>query len=231
MSRSPLPVILVVAALCAVPDAVGAAQPQARPAQGGKPAKPAKPAGGIYKWVDDKGVTHYGQSIPPEYRDNAATEMNRRGLTVREIDAAAKPEDPQTLEEKARRDKEEKKRLHEQRRRDLALINTYNSAKEIDDARDRSLVFPMQALGNLEPRRRKAQERLTNLEAQRTALVKANKPVPDHLEEEVGEAKLEADALRTEMDQHTAQIAAIRTRFEADRKRFLELTEARALKP
>jgi hypothetical protein len=182
--------------------------------------------GRIYKWVDEKGVTHYGQSIPPEYRDNAATEMNRRGLTVREIDQAAEPEDPQALEEKARRDKEQRKQQAEQRRRDLALMNTYRSVKEIDEARDRNLAFPMQALRNLEPRYKKARDRLGNLQAQQDALVKADKPVPGYLEEDIGAARLEADALRAEMDRHTAQIAAIRARFEADRKRYVELTAA-----
>lgn len=224
MFRDPLlPVILALAALCAVPEAVGAAQPQARPTPG---AKPAKPAGGIYKWVDENGVTHYGQSIPPEYRDGAATEMNRRGLTVRQIDPAAKPEDPQALEEKARREREERKRQAEQRRRDLALMNTYSSVKEIDEARDRNLAFPTQALRNLEPRHKKAQDRLASLQTQQDALSKVDKPVPEHLQEDISEAKAEADALRAEMDRHAAQIAVIRARFEADRKRYLELTAA-----
>jgi hypothetical protein len=45
----------------------------------------AMAGGRIYKWTDEKGVTHYGESIPPEYRDQAATEMNQRGLALRKI--------------------------------------------------------------------------------------------------------------------------------------------------
>ena len=34
------------------------------------------------------------------------------------------------------------------------------------------------------------------------------------------------EALRADIDRHAAQIATIRTRYEADRKRFIELTES-----
>ena len=65
--RSPSPILLALAVLPAVPAAVAAAQP--KPAS---PARSAKPGGQMYKWVDENGVTHYGQTIPPEYRDQAA---------------------------------------------------------------------------------------------------------------------------------------------------------------
>ena len=35
----------------------------------------------IFKWVDEKGVTHYGETIPTEYKDQAATEMSKHGIT------------------------------------------------------------------------------------------------------------------------------------------------------
>ena len=75
-----------------MPDAVDAAQPTPA-SQASKPGQPAKRAGQMYKWVDENGVTHYGQTIPPEYRDQAAEEMNRRGMTVRRIEPAGTPEE------------------------------------------------------------------------------------------------------------------------------------------
>lgn len=226
--RSSFPVILALAVCLAVPGEVDAAQPKAKaktPAP--KSGQTAKRAGQIYKWVDEDGVTHYGQAIPPEYRDNAAEEMNRNGMTVRQIEPATTPEERRALEEKAQREMEEQKRLAEQRRRDRALINTYGSAQEIDAARERNLALPTQTLRNLAPHLKKAQARLAKLQAQRDELAKTGKPVPEYLVEDIEALQLEVQTLRNDMDRQAAQIAAIKTRYDADRKRFIELTELR----
>jgi uncharacterized protein DUF4124 len=194
-------------------DAVGAAQPgETR-------------VGRIFKWTDEKGVVHYGQSIPPEYRDQAATEMNKQGLTIKRIDAAATPEQRKAAEEKARLQKEEQKKVFEQRRRDTALLNTYTSTREIDEAKERSLSVPQQAIRGLEPRLKVAQERLTGLEGQADAIRKSGKPVPDHLKEDIADQKLEVDGMRAEIDRHRTQIDAIKNRYDADKQRYMELTQ------
>jgi uncharacterized coiled-coil protein SlyX len=170
-------------------------------------------------------VTHYGQAIPMEYRDQGGAEMNKRGLTVRHIDPVATPEQRQAAEDKARRDKEEQKRMFEQRRRDTALLNTYTSSREIDDARERNLALPVQAIRGLEPRMKKSEERLAELESRAANLEKAGKAVPEHLNEEIADQKLELDGMRADIGRHQSQIEAIRARFENDKQRYIELTQ------
>ena len=196
-------------------------------AEGAAAAQPGTPprAGRIYKWVDEHGVTHYGQAIPSEYRDQGAAEMNKRGITVNRIDPAATPEQRRAVEERAVREREEQKRLFEQRRRDTALMNTYTSPREIDEARERSLSVPMQVIKTLEPRQKRAQERLDALQKQAADLQKAGRPVPEHLKEDIAEQKAELDGMRLERERLEAQITAIRARYDADRQRYIELTE------
>jgi hypothetical protein len=223
--RNPCPILLALVLILAVPAAVDAAQP--KPAsRAPKAGQSAKPGGQMYKWVDENGVTHYGQTIPPEYTDEAAQELNRRGMTVRRIEPAGTVQERRALEEKLEREREEQKRLADQRRRDRALVNTYGSAEEIDAARDRNLALPIQTLRNLEPRIKRAQARLAKLEAQRDELSQAGKTVPDYVLEDIEAERREVGSLRGDMDRQSAQIATIRTRYEADRKRFIELTEA-----
>jgi predicted RNase H-like nuclease (RuvC/YqgF family) len=179
----------------------------------------------IFKWVDEKGVTHYGESIPPEYKDQASTEMSKHGLTVRKIDAATTGNDQKkAAEEKAARDREEKQRAFEQRRRDMALMNTYTSAREIDEHRERTLQVPMQTLKGLEPRLKKAQDRLASLQGQAAALAKKGKST-EMLEQDIADEKAEIDSLKADMDRGQAQIEAIKAKFDADKKRFLELSQ------
>jgi hypothetical protein len=179
----------------------------------------------IFKWTDEKGVTHYGEAIPPEYKDQASTEMSKHGLTVRKIDAAATGnEQKKAAEEKAIKDREEKQRAFEQRRRDMALMNTYTSAREIDEHRERTLQVPMQTLKGLEPRLKKAQDRLASLQGQAAALAKKGKST-DVVDQDIADEKAEIDSLKADMERGQAQIEAIKAKFDADKKRYLELSQ------
>ncbi len=182
-------------------------------------------AGRIYKWTDEKGVTHYGEAIPAEYRDQAAAEMSKTGVTVKRIDAVATPEQRRAADERARLEREEQKRLFEQRRRETALLNTYTSAREIEDARERSLLLPQQAIRGLQPRLKKAEDRLKSLQDQADAIQKSGKNVPEHLRDDVGDQKLEVESLRADIGRYQTQIEAIKTRFDADKARYIELTQ------
>jgi phage protein D len=185
----------------------------------------AAAAAKIYKWTDEKGVTHYGESIPPEYKDQGAAEMTTQGITVRKWDPASKVDPRKVTEEKAAHEREEKQRAFEQRRRDMALVNTYTSPKEIDDARERTLQFPMQAIRALDSRLKRAQEKLTALEEQAASLSKAGKRVPDGLEQDIVDQKVEVDTIKAEIDRHQAQVQAVKAKYEEDKKRYLELTQ------
>ena len=178
----------------------------------------------IFKWVDEKGVTHYGETIPPEYKDQAATEMSKHGITVRKLDAAPTANEARkAAEEKAIKDREEKQRAFEQRRRDMALMNTYTSAREIDEHRERTLQLPVQTIKGLEPRLKKAKERLVNLQSQAAALAQKGKSA-EGLEQDIADEKAEIESLKADMERSQAQIEAIKVKFDADKKRFMELS-------
>jgi len=179
----------------------------------------------IFKWVDEKGVTHYGETIPPEYKNQASTEMSKHGVTVRKVEAANTGlEQKKAAEEKAIKDREEKQRAFEQRRRDMALMNTYTSAREIDEHRERTLQVPMQTLKGVEPRLKKAQDRLASLQSQAAALAKKGKPT-DLLDQDIADEKAEIDSMKADMDRGLAQIEAIKVKFDVDKKRYLELSQ------
>jgi predicted RNase H-like nuclease (RuvC/YqgF family) len=106
----------------------------------------------------------------------------------------------------------------------MALMNTYTSAREIDEHRERTLQLPMQTMKGLEPQLKRAQERLAMLQSQAAALAKKGKPT-DIVEQEIADQKAELDSLKADMERGQAQIEAIKVKFDADKKRFLELTQ------
>lgn len=102
-------------------------------------AMPGANAAGLVKWVDEKGVTHYGDAVPPEYASRGTTELSRHGVVLNKTEAAMTAEQKKAKDEQQAREKIEQKKATEQQRRDVAIFSTYTSDKEIDVVRDRTL--------------------------------------------------------------------------------------------
>jgi len=88
----------------------------------------------LYKWVDEQGLTHYGDRIPPEYASQEQHIVNSQGIETARIDAQKTPEQ-MAAEEQKRLDAEQAAR------RDKNLLNTYGSVAEIERLRDQRLAL------------------------------------------------------------------------------------------
>jgi len=109
--------IIVVAAICLFPLLAGAQQRAA------------------YTWVDNDGVRHYGDSIPPEYADLPKDVINEHGVTIGHIRGVKTAEEVEAerIEAEATLQKEL------QIRADGALLLTYQTVAEIEMHRDRKV--------------------------------------------------------------------------------------------
>lgn len=117
------------------------------------------PAQAVFKCTDDKGVTHYGDTMPPQCSKRDVTEYSKEGDVVRRFDAPLTTEQLRTREEAAQKRSEELRLIREQRQKDLALIGTYGSEREFDVARDGDLV-------ELDGRKKTLATRIGEVEAQ-----------------------------------------------------------------
>ena len=98
--------------------------------------------GRVYKWVDNEGVVHYGDSIPAEYAELPKQVLNDHGVTVEHLQGKKTPEEIEA--DRRARKLELEKEL--QRRADQALLATYLSVDEILLHRDRRVeLFQAQA--------------------------------------------------------------------------------------
>lgn len=189
---------------------------------------PSAMAGKLYKWVDEKGRVHYSEQMPPEMVNRASTVLDKRGRIVRRNDAVSAEGTAQPTTQELARKRADEKRALEQARRDRAIMATYTSESEIDLARDRALATPTQALKGLEPRLKIAVERVDGFRKQQQAHVKAGKPVPDGLAEDLARAQGDLERLRAEYRAKEAEIEQIRAKYDADRERFRELSTSEA---
>ena len=109
----------------------------------------------VYKWVDEDGQVHYGDSIPAQYSDLPKQVLNEHAVKVQDIEG--RKTDEQRAAEAAAAELQMQKDL--QARADQALLATYLSVEEIVMHRDRRVeLFQAQArvtelyLRNLERR-------------------------------------------------------------------------------
>jgi hypothetical protein len=95
-----------------------------------------------YRWLDDDGVVHYGDSIPPEYAEKPKQVLNEHGVIIQYLEGRKTAE--QLEAERVARDL--KVQIELQRRADQALLATYINVEEITMHRDRRIeLFQAQA--------------------------------------------------------------------------------------
>ncbi len=78
-----------------------------------------------YRWVDEQGVVHYGDHIPPQYATQDRTILNSQGVEVGHLEAQKSPEQ-QAAEARARAE------AMKQKQHDAFLVTTYTSVKDIE---------------------------------------------------------------------------------------------------
>jgi len=179
---------------------------------------------GVYSWVDDDGVRHYGDKIPPEYSEKPADILNKHGVAVDQREGKKTEEQ---LAEEARL-AELKLQQDLQFRADKALLSTYISIEEIEMHRDRRVeLFKAQA--------RVTELYLRNLSRRLNQLKKeagrykpyssdpAAEPIDPSLVEEIGETETAIARHEGNLKQFRDQEQTIIERFEGDIQRFRKI--------
>jgi len=171
-------------------------------------------SGKILKWVDDKGITHYGDSIPSQYADRDNSEINSQGITIRKNHI--KPKE-QTVLEIANQD---------QTRRDRALLASYTTEQEIDLARDRNLQMDVIAIDGLKQRHDTVSKKLADNQKLADGFNNRKKPLPQFLTDNLQDNQAELARIDLQMKAHQGNMDAVRQRFDNDKQRFINLKAA-----
>ncbi len=96
-------------------------------------------AADTYRWIDEHGVVHYGDSVPSEFARTEQQVLNSQGVTISIIEGY-KTLEQRAVEERIRIEQERVAReISKRQARDSILLNTYLSVEEIERLRDRRL--------------------------------------------------------------------------------------------
>ena len=201
------------------------------------------PAQATFKCVDEKGVTHYGDTMPPQCAKKEVTEISKSGSLIRKYDAPLTPEQLKAREEERLRQAEGQRRAAEQRQKDLALLSTFGSEREFDVSRDRDLV-------QLDARIKVLKQRMTEVDVQLAKLktemefydsasakntrdnkggntkgsktIKATE-VPERLTQALSRANADRSGLDEEVSRVERDKVAVAARYDADKARWKKM--------
>ncbi len=187
-------------------------------------AADASSSGGakVYRWVDDKGVVHYGDSVPPEYSQSERSVLNKQGVEVGHVEGG---KNPQQLADQARAANAAQQRAQH----DQFLLATYLSAHDIEQLRDERLSL-------MDAQIKAASLYIDTLTTRLTALQDramrfkpySSEPnarrMPDDLAEELVHTLNESRTQHVALEAKRHEEVEARAQFDDDIQRYRELT-------
>jgi hypothetical protein len=183
--------------------------------------KSSSQKGIAYRWVDEQGVVHYGDHIPPQYATQERAVLNSQGVEVGHLDAQKSPE-AQAADARVR-EKQMKQKQH-----DAFLVSTYTSEKDIEALRD-------VRLDQLKGQRAAAEQYVESLRVRLATLQSRAltyqpyserqdaRRMPDDLAENLVRTVNELHEQTTALTTNTEAETSLRSQFQADIERYREL--------
>ena len=180
----------------------------------------------IYVCKDAAGHTLTSDRPIAECSARPMREMDRNGITRREIPAPLTADEKQKNEEDARARRAEEIAAVEQRRNDSAILSRFRSEDDIVDSGRRNVAIVQENVKRETQVLSAAGKRQQAVEAELAQLPDGNAR-PAYLRQRLEEADRSVGGSRRRLDDYEAEILQINTRTDATLKRFRELRRER----
>ena len=177
-----------------------------------------------YKWVDDKGVVHYTDKIPPEAVNRATSSSTSRAFRSRRPSPRSPASSSRRRRRKTSARSSSRRSARSIDRRDRALLSTYTMESEIDLARRRALSTIEQQMQSSTAYSLQLNKRKGELDGKKGAL--GDKPVPPVLERELANINVELAKQNDLVAAKQKEVVLVNARYDADKKRWRELRAA-----
>jgi len=177
----------------------------------------------MYKCVDAKGKVYYTQVPPKECLGMDTQEISRQGRVTKRTEGALTPEQEAAREEERKKRQEQEIAAREEKRKIQALLNTYSSEKDLEEARGRALKDNEVAIQESEKRIAGAEKRKKELDQEKEFFLK--KPMPPKLAQDIKSNEIEIRNQIELLDAKKKQVANINAKYDEDKRRYLELTK------
>ena len=180
----------------------------------------------VYRWVDENGEVHHGNSVPPEYRDLGWERIGPNGLVLERVERALTPEERDALRAERIRQAEIEAKQRDQATRDRLLLAAYRSEQDLLDAMEQQVASLDSQRATMQTSLNLASERFESLVRRAAQIVREGGNVTPELTENIEDARAEIADLRANMANLVQQEREIRERFTAELQRYRQLSDS-----
>lgn len=168
----------------------------------------------MYRCKDENGRTYYTDRPGVACQGRETDEMTKQGIVLDRPDSGRPGESS-----------EERRARMAQERADRALLQTYSSEEQIEEAKQRTLQTPLLGVKYAKKKLAIYNERLNELRERESAMMERSETVPLELIDDIDTTL--SDIARLEYDLETKQrmVDRIVDRYEADKERYRELVK------
>lgn len=177
----------------------------------------------LFKWVDDNGITHFGETIPPEYANKDNVLLDEKGRVIKRNEKITEAE-RRAQEEEAVKKRVGDSAAAEQRRKDISLLNTYSSEQEIELARTRNLQQIEARTSHLQMMKKSAEANLKSFQTEAENKAKNKKAIPDSLQQDIMESQGRLKKITQNLATIEEKAGILNATYDDEKKRFRELT-------
>jgi hypothetical protein len=178
----------------------------------------------LYKYIDANGSVVYSDKIPASAAGKPNEQLNRQGTVTKRNEGAMTPEQLAAKEADRKRKLDEDMAAKEEKRKNMALLNTYSSEQDVSEARARALKANAEAV-------EEAQRKLADVHKRKQALAAEaeffkKKPMPGQLKQDI-QVNEAAIVSHTELlDKKKKEIEVINAKYDEDLRRYRELVKS-----
>lgn len=177
----------------------------------------------IYMCKDASGRTITSDRPIPECAGRAVRELDKTGVTRREIPAPLTAEQKRQAKLQEEERKAEEAVADEQRRNDRAIRTRYRNEAEIGVARQRALMPVEEQMRREKAALSAAEKQQMQAQVESDAYKQKNTPVPAGVQKRADDAHKEVGSIRQALAQHEAEAAQINANYDATLQRYREL--------
>jgi len=177
--------------------------------------------GATYKWVDEKGIIHYSDKMPPDAVNRAHVELDRQGRQVKKVDPAATPEELRARAANAEQRQQEAKEQEVVARRDRALLASYTREEDLDLARSRALTTIDAQMQSSRVYAAALSKRQQELAEKKQGY--GTKPVPPAVEREIESVDTELAKTNALIESKKQESLAVAAKYDTDKQRWRAL--------
>jgi hypothetical protein len=179
-----------------------------------------------YRCISKDGKKYYGSTVPRQCIGQPVEQLNGQGMVVRRIDPEGTEKERAAKEAAEAKQREELNAQREALRRNRALLATYTSAKDIDEARKRALAENHKASSEVQTRIDSIRKRQSAYQQELEAYKGKGNP-PARLADDLRNAEVDLKYNEELLAVKQKEVENINAKYDLDKKRYAELTGKR----